>query len=575
MASPDSANLPDAVPSNFHSADLKGATNGRQALCNEAICSVGTFRPANSVRPHDGAGNPPLSLDFESFDPLAAHKLVASAREVVVPQAVPEAKDKIDRIIDAAQWSPSTKITMALQELGDKSHNVPTVLVRANGKVEYSGNVDELLKTPGSEIFVELERKQGQLNPTDKQFKAVHELAGELANKIHDKQSATAVITLDDRDNVVKSEDKLCLGLRSPDVRFRTSDETRDVIRTLHRTKGIDGMDMPRAQTREFALFETRKVRQLPHETLHDMQQKESVAALFHPDKAKPYETAKMHPQGDIRVGRYGLSGDQIKSYVENLGEPPAQALIQDQIKSGRLSAEYAAKLSQPEFRQRLISMADELKQGIYPAPTTLDSLLPKQAQEQMALSLIDGYKARGLKDEGSVTSAMLSGIPPAKLEAKDLDSEESHELAEAGQKLYRMARAWQFSDQWRSDKTVGKIPVGERHELIETALMLAKVPVNEANVRSVDLIVQHESSWNARAINNWDLNARHNNHSKGLMQTIGSTFRKHALPGHDDIFNPVDNMAAGIRYAVVRYGSLDDVPGIRAKKRGHSYKGY
>ena len=58
-------------------------------------------------------------------------------------------------------------------------------------------------------------------------------------------------------------------------------------------------------------------------------------------------------------------------------------------------------------------------------------------------------------------------------------------------------------------------------------------------------------------------------------MQTIGSTFRRHAVPGHDDIFNPVDNMAAGIQYAMLRYGSLQDVPGVRSKSRGHHYRGY
>jgi SLT domain-containing protein len=33
--------------------------------------------------------------------------------------------------------------------------------------------------------------------------------------------------------------------------------------------------------------------------------------------------------------------------------------------------------------------------------------------------------------------------------------------------------------------------------------------------------------------------------------------------------------MAAGIRYAMMRYGSLDEVPGVKAKQKGHHYKGF
>jgi SLT domain-containing protein len=58
-------------------------------------------------------------------------------------------------------------------------------------------------------------------------------------------------------------------------------------------------------------------------------------------------------------------------------------------------------------------------------------------------------------------------------------------------------------------------------------------------------------------------------------MQTIDSTFSSYALPGHTDIWNPVDNIVAGVRYALSRYGSLDDVPGVAAVHNGGSYVGY
>jgi SLT domain-containing protein len=58
-------------------------------------------------------------------------------------------------------------------------------------------------------------------------------------------------------------------------------------------------------------------------------------------------------------------------------------------------------------------------------------------------------------------------------------------------------------------------------------------------------------------------------------MQCIDSTFNAHKLPGHNDIWNPVDNIIAGVRYSVSRYGSLGNVPGIKAIHSGGGYVGY
>jgi len=119
--------------------------------------------------------------------------------------------------------------------------------------------------------------------------------------------------------------------------------------------------------------------------------------------------------------------------------------------------------------------------------------------------------------------------------------------------------------------------PSGNVAQWIDQArqlLIKAGVPASKINADDINLIIQHESAGNPHAENNWDSNAAAGHPSKGLMQTIDSTFNSYALRGHTDIWNPVDNIVAGVRYALSRYGSLDNVPGIAAVHSGGSYVG-
>jgi soluble lytic murein transglycosylase-like protein len=100
-------------------------------------------------------------------------------------------------------------------------------------------------------------------------------------------------------------------------------------------------------------------------------------------------------------------------------------------------------------------------------------------------------------------------------------------------------------------------------------------VPASALDEAGVLLIIEHESSGNPNAINNWDSNAQAGDPSRGLMQTIGATFDAYKLPGHEDIYNPVDNVIAGVRYAISRYGSIQNIPGVKAVNNGGSYVGY
>jgi uncharacterized protein YukE len=121
-------------------------------------------------------------------------------------------------------------------------------------------------------------------------------------------------------------------------------------------------------------------------------------------------------------------------------------------------------------------------------------------------------------------------------------------------------------------------MPPGNVDEWIKEAIKVLQangVNVSEADIPTIWAIIQHESGGDPNAINNWDSNAAAGHPSKGLMQCIDSTFNANKMPGYDNIYGPVDNICAGVNYAISRYGSLSNVPGIASMAGGGAYKGY
>jgi len=89
------------------------------------------------------------------------------------------------------------------------------------------------------------------------------------------------------------------------------------------------------------------------------------------------------------------------------------------------------------------------------------------------------------------------------------------------------------------------------------------------ANIKRTLYQMQTESGGNPRAINNWDSNAKKGTPSKGLMQVIDPTFRAYARKGYaSNIYDPLSNILASVRYAMARYGSLEKA------YRGVGYEG-
>ena len=97
-----------------------------------------------------------------------------------------------------------------------------------------------------------------------------------------------------------------------------------------------------------------------------------------------------------------------------------------------------------------------------------------------------------------------------------------------------------------------------EQWRTLATRALKMEGQYNEGNLTRLLYQMQTESGGNPNAINNWDINAQNGIPSKGLMQVIDPTFRAYARPGYDsNIYDPLSNMLASIRYALANYGSL------------------
>lgn len=66
--------------------------------------------------------------------------------------------------------------------------------------------------------------------------------------------------------------------------------------------------------------------------------------------------------------------------------------------------------------------------------------------------------------------------------------------------------------------------------------------------------LAKRESNFDVNAVNNWDINARNGNPSRGMFQMIKTTFDGSKTKGHNNYKNPVDQAVAVLNYINKRY---------------------
>ncbi|MGI8666269.1 MAG: peptidoglycan-binding protein [Jatrophihabitans sp.] len=107
-----------------------------------------------------------------------------------------------------------------------------------------------------------------------------------------------------------------------------------------------------------------------------------------------------------------------------------------------------------------------------------------------------------------------------------------------------------------------------------KTVLRANGYDTSKMSDHDLGIIINGESGGHWNDLNNYDRNALDGIPSKGLMQTIDQTFNTYSVPGHRDVWNPVDNIVSGVRYATARYGSLR-TRGVISVDNGGPYIGY
>ena len=119
----------------------------------------------------------------------------------------------------------------------------------------------------------------------------------------------------------------------------------------------------------------------------------------------------------------------------------------------------------------------------------------------------------------------------------------------------------------WLKENDGGGGKSGKWNGDIKKALKIAGLPTSGAYVKAWQKQIQTESGGNPKAMGGTD--GLSDGAAKGLVQVKPGTFNAYKAKGHGNIWNGLDNLIAGMRYAKSRYGKGGMLSVIG---KGHGY---
>lgn len=341
-------------------------------------------------------------------------------------------------VTDQASKPPEVVVQYSPVGQNQEQQQKPDFTVKADGTVVAHRDFEK----HGGNVVIQVERAEGQLEPTAAQKAEAEKLLAYVNGRIRQDylEAEKNGVTITDANNLISPEAESALKMNNASkVGEQYGDQTQQAVENLRRFNGTGRGSMSRDAADSY--FPQRDVPMQPGETNTAAAFKDTVAALFNANKERPYETVRKQ-NNEYRVGRYGFSGRQINNWLAglDLGDPPDPAKIEELIKQGKLPKGFNV-----EQFNKLKAMAKNMGEGKEPSGDDM-KLLPKELQETMATSMTDKMLQQAGGDPSVAALAWMQNKEVGELTQADLQSQEASQVRDAAQKAFSLATARQMS---------------------------------------------------------------------------------------------------------------------------------